>query len=176
MWLFRATGNESYLDILSSGNNGGVRSMFSWDDKFFGVQLLVSKNDNPWAAYKENVDMFVCSVMQKAGDTNVRMSPGGMLWFQPWGNTQYITSSMLVLSVYADYLEAAEATLECLGGNVGPKDLISFVTSLVDYILDANPKNLSYMVGFGSSYPVHRCTTRVRPSCQSSRTRSQLGA
>ncbi|CAL9763249.1 unnamed protein product [Musa acuminata subsp. burmannicoides] len=79
MWLFRATGNESYLDILSSGNNGGVRS------KFFGVQLLVSKNDNPWAAYKENVDMFVCSVMQKAGDTNVRMSPGGMLWFQPWG-------------------------------------------------------------------------------------------
>ncbi|XP_065012772.1 endoglucanase 13-like [Musa acuminata AAA Group] len=138
MWLFRATGNESCLDILSSGNNGGVRSMFSWDDKFFGVQLLVSKNDNPWAAYKENVDMFVCSVLQKARDTNVRMSPGGMLWFQPWGNTQYITSSMLVLSVYADYLEAAEATLECLGGNVGPKDLISFVTSLVDYILDAN--------------------------------------
>ncbi|WP_368670063.1 hypothetical protein [Chitinophaga sp. GbtcB8] len=43
MWLFRATGNETYLDILSSENNGGVHSMFSWDDKFFGVQLLVSK-------------------------------------------------------------------------------------------------------------------------------------
>ncbi|CAL9119688.1 unnamed protein product, partial [Musa textilis] len=122
MWLFRATGDETYLDVLSSGNNGGVQLLVS---KVSSLTYLTFKlpNDNPWAAYKENVDMFVCSVTQKAGDTSVRMSPGGMLWFQPWGNTQYITSSMLVLSVSADYLEAAGATLECPGGNAGPKDL-----------------------------------------------------
>lgn len=42
-WLHRATGEQAYLDIIGNGNNGGVRTMFSWDDKFFGAQLLVSK-------------------------------------------------------------------------------------------------------------------------------------
>ncbi|RWW07594.1 hypothetical protein GW17_00029022 [Ensete ventricosum] len=40
-----------------------------------------------------------------------------------------------------------------------PKDLISFVTSQVDYILGANPKNMSYI------YPVqvHQICPRRRP-------------
>ncbi|KAJ8476759.1 hypothetical protein OPV22_020486 [Ensete ventricosum] len=160
-WLHRATGEQTYLDILSSGNNGGVRSMFSWDDKYVGAQLLVAKlllegkvaNSGPWAAYKNNVDMFVCSVVQK-GNSNVQKSPGGILWFLPWANLQYVTSSMLVVSAYADYLSAAKATLSCPGGSVSPQDLISFANSQVDYILGANPRAMSYMVGFGTKYPV----------------------
>ena len=43
-WLHRATNDEIYLDYLgASTNTGGVRTAFSWDDKFLGAQLLVAK-------------------------------------------------------------------------------------------------------------------------------------
>ncbi|XP_072960101.1 endoglucanase 13-like [Typha angustifolia] len=160
-WLYHATNDQTYLDFLSAGNSGGVRSAFSWDDKFVGAQTLISKlvsegkvpNNGPWAQYKRNGEQFVCSVAQK-GSNNVKLSPGGMLWWQPWTNFQYTTSAMLVLVVHADQLAAAGGALQCPGGSVGPQDIISFVESQVDYILGANPKKMSYMVGFGPSYPV----------------------
>lgn len=42
-WLFHATNDQTYLNYIQKGNNGGVRSYFSWDDKFVGAQTLVSK-------------------------------------------------------------------------------------------------------------------------------------
>ncbi|XP_008792937.3 endoglucanase 15-like [Phoenix dactylifera] len=161
-WLYQATGDRAYLDFLGSAqNNGGVRSMFSWDDKFVGVQTLVSKlilegkvpNNGTWSQYKSNADQFMCNVVQK-GNSNVKMSPAGMLWWQPWANFQYTTSAMLVLAAHADHLASAKASLSCSGGSLASKDMISFVRSQVDYILGKNPKGLSYMVGFGSNYPV----------------------
>lgn len=43
-WLYRASGDQVYLDYLSkAGNTGGTRSSFDWDDKFVGAQTLVAK-------------------------------------------------------------------------------------------------------------------------------------
>ncbi|PKA62693.1 Endoglucanase 12 [Apostasia shenzhenica] len=160
-WLHRATGDGAYLDFLqNSGNIGGTRSMFSWDDKFVGAQLLVTKlilqKNVPlsgiWSQYKNSVDQFICSVIQK-GSNNVKMSPGGLLWFQPWNNYQYVTAAMLVVSTYAGDLAAAQASLQCPAGVVSPADLTTFVRTQVDYLLGANPKKMSYMVGFGTSSP-----------------------
>ncbi|KAG1339079.1 Endoglucanase 13 [Cocos nucifera] len=110
-------------------------------------------NNGTWSQYKSNADQFICNVVQK-GNNNVKMSPGGMLWWQPWNNFQYTTSAMLVLAAHADHLAIANAKLDCSGGSLASKDLISFVRSQVDYILGKNPKGLSYMVGFGSNYAV----------------------
>nr|XP_010920986.2 endoglucanase 15 [Elaeis guineensis] len=160
-WLYQATSDQTYLDFLGSAqDNGGVRSMFSWDDKFVGAQTLVSKlilegkvpNNGTWFQYKNNADQLMCNVVQK-GNSNVKMTPGGMLWWQPWNNFQYTTSAMLVLAAHADHLATAKANLDCSGGSLGSKDIISFVQSQVDYILGKNPKGLSYMVGFGTNYP-----------------------
>ncbi|KAJ4978211.1 hypothetical protein NE237_008991 [Protea cynaroides] len=160
-WLHQATGDQTYLDYLgSSGNSGGSRSMFSWDDKFLGVQVLVSKlvlekkaeDSGVWVQYKSEAEQFICSCVQK-GSNNVKMTPGGSLWWQPWNNLQYTTSALLALSVYSNYLSASQATIQCQGGIVTPTDLITFVQSQVDYILGSNPKGTSYMVGFGSNYP-----------------------
>ncbi|KAF9666376.1 hypothetical protein SADUNF_Sadunf16G0223100 [Salix dunnii] len=44
-WLHRATNDEIYVDSLgASTNTGGIRTAFSWDDKFLGAQLLVCRN------------------------------------------------------------------------------------------------------------------------------------
>ncbi|XP_043725398.1 endoglucanase 12-like [Telopea speciosissima] len=162
-WLHRATGDETYLNYLSSsGNTGGSRSMFSWDDKFLGVQVLVSKlvlegkvgNSGNWAQYKSEAEQFICSCVQK-GSNNFKKSPGGLLWWQPWNDLQYTTAAIFVLSAYSDYLSAThtDANIQCQGGPVTPTDLINFVQSQVDYILGSNPKGTSYMVGFESKYP-----------------------
>ena len=43
-WLHRATDEKTYLDFLGgSSNTGGTRTDFSWDDKYVGAQVLVSK-------------------------------------------------------------------------------------------------------------------------------------
>lgn len=43
-WLHRATDDKTYLDNLGqAGNTGGARTVFAWDDKFIGVQVLVAK-------------------------------------------------------------------------------------------------------------------------------------
>lgn len=44
-WLLRATNDKTYADYIhgQSSNSGGVRSMFSWDDKFVGANVLVAK-------------------------------------------------------------------------------------------------------------------------------------
>nr|DAD28043.1 TPA_asm: hypothetical protein HUJ06_029511 [Nelumbo nucifera] len=160
-WLHRNTNDHTYLDYLgSSGNTGGTRSMFSWDDKFVGAQVLVSKlvlegkvqNTGKWAEYRSEAEQFICNCVQK-GNNNVQRSPGGLLWWQPWNDLQYTTSAMFVATAYSEYLTAARATIQCQGGRVGPSDLISFVRSQANYILGSNPKGMSYMVGFGSSYP-----------------------
>lgn len=43
-WLFRATKDKKYLKYIRDfPNPGGVRSSFSWDDKFTGAQMLVAQ-------------------------------------------------------------------------------------------------------------------------------------
>ncbi|XP_062173735.1 endoglucanase 13-like [Alnus glutinosa] len=159
-WLHRATGDQTYLDFLGgTGNTGGTRSMFSWDDKFVGVQVLAAKlvlegkvgRSGRWKEYKWQAEQFICSCLKK-GNRNILKSPGGLLWFQPWSNLQYTATATFIAVVYSDYLTAKKASVQCLGGIVQPSELIAFAQSQVDYILGENPKKMSYMVGFGSKY------------------------
>ncbi|XP_068644183.1 endoglucanase 14-like [Aristolochia californica] len=160
-WLHHATGDKFYLDFLSSpGSSGGQQSEFSWDDKYAGVQTLVARlvldgkvpNSGVWAEYKNNIEQFICSCIQK-GNTNIKRTPAGLLWWYDQSSLQYVTSSMLLTTIYSDYLANASANLQCPRGTVQPSELISFARSQVDYILGANPLRLSYTVGYGRNYP-----------------------
>ncbi|OVA09799.1 Glycoside hydrolase [Macleaya cordata] len=152
-WLHRATGDKIYLDFLgSAGDTGGTRSMFSWDDKFLVLEGKV-ESAGTWAQYKSQAEQYICSCVQKAGSNNVKLTPGGLLWWQPWNGLQYVTTAMFVTAAYSDYLTAGKSSLHCQAGDVTPADLITFVRSQVDYILGSNPKSMSYMVGVGSNYP-----------------------
>ncbi|GAV69604.1 Glyco_hydro_9 domain-containing protein, partial [Cephalotus follicularis] len=160
-WLHRATGDQTYLSFLSgSGNTGGTRSEFSWDDKFVGAQVLIAKlvlegsesDSGAFAQYKSQAEQFICSCLQK-GNNNVEKTPGGLLWFMPFNNLQYTTTATFVSAVYANYLRTAKASIQCPDGVAQPSDLVALAKSQVDYILGSNPKGMSYMVGFGSSYP-----------------------
>ncbi|KAF8028670.1 hypothetical protein BT93_E1348 [Corymbia citriodora subsp. variegata] len=160
-WLHRATGDKMYLDFLSgAGDTGGGRTEFSWNDKYVGAQVLVAKlvlegkveNSGLWAQYKNQAEQFICNSLQK-GSGNFKKTPGGLLWFQPWNNLQYTSTAALIAAVYADYLAPKNASVQCPGGIASSSDLIALAQSQVDYILGANPKKTSYMVGYGSNFP-----------------------
>ncbi|KDO85376.1 hypothetical protein CISIN_1g043272mg, partial [Citrus sinensis] len=43
-WLHRATNDQTYLNYLvSTGKTGGTRSLFAWDDKYVGAQVLAGR-------------------------------------------------------------------------------------------------------------------------------------
>ncbi|KAL6124596.1 hypothetical protein ACLB2K_077108 [Fragaria x ananassa] len=161
-WLHRATDDQSYLDYLGqAGNTGGARTEFSWDDKFVGAQVLVAKlvlegkvpaNSGPWSQYKNQAEQFICSFIQK-GNSNVKKTPGGLLWFLPFNNLQYTATATLVATIYSEYLSPKHAPIQCSGGIVQSPALLDLARSQVDYILGSNPNGMSYMVGYGSKYP-----------------------
>ncbi|XP_073293109.1 endoglucanase 12-like [Primulina huaijiensis] len=160
-WLARATNDKQYLHFIDRPNiSGGTRSMFSWDDKYIGAQVLITKSVadrilpriRNFDQYKASAEQFICNCMQK-GNGNVQRTGHGLLWFQEWNNLQYVTSATFITTVYAELLAKTKDSIHCPRGNVWSSDLFSFTKSQVDYILGSNPKRLSYMVGFGNNYP-----------------------
>lgn len=83
-----------------------------------------------WAQYKSQAEEYICSCAQKSNQ-NTDKTAGGLLWFLPWNNNQYVATATFVMSVYSNYLSSKGASLQCSAGNVTPDDLTSLVRSQV---------------------------------------------
>ncbi|CAK9237545.1 unnamed protein product [Sphagnum troendelagicum] len=168
IWLYDATGDQSYLQYLinnaaSLGGTGNAMDQFSWDNKYAGVQLKATKllldgkssmaNTATLQAYQAKAEYFLCSALQKNSGSQIPKSPGGMFWIQPWNNMQYVATTAFLLTVAYDYYTNAGKTLSHCTSSVQNSELLAAATSQVDYILGSNPRGTSYLVGFGSSYP-----------------------
>ncbi|KAL9226703.1 hypothetical protein vseg_002483 [Gypsophila vaccaria] len=160
-WLYIATEEKSYKDYLNTFAAGGVRTMFSWDDKYVGAQILIAKliyegklpDEGIWRTHKFQAEQFLCNCIQK-GRNNVFKTKGGMLWFNEWNNLQYTISATFAVTVYAGYLTHTQNVLHCFHADaVKPAELLRFAKSQVDYILGDNPQNMSYMVGYWPNFP-----------------------
>ncbi|PIN26411.1 Cellulase [Handroanthus impetiginosus] len=168
-WLYRATNDEYYLkyvvdNCVSLGGTGWAVKEFSWDNKYAGIQILLTKIllDGAGGAYTSTLqqyqakaDYFTCACLQKNDGYNVAMTPGGLLYVREWNNLQYSASASFLLAVYSDYLAKAKGVVKCPDGQLQPQDLLNFAKSQADYILGKNPKSMSYVVGYGPNYSVH---------------------
>ncbi|KAH6797407.1 glycosyl hydrolase 9C1 [Perilla frutescens var. hirtella] len=168
-WLYRATNDEYYLkyvvdSCVSLGGTGWAVKEFSWDNKYAGVQILLSKVllDGAGGAYTSTLqqyqakaDYFTCACMQKNDGYNAPTTPGGLLYLHDWNNLQYPASAAFLIAAYSDYLAKAKGVVQCPQAQLQPQDLLNFAKSQADYILGKNPKSLSYLVGYGENYPVH---------------------
>ncbi|OAY37446.1 endoglucanase 5 [Manihot esculenta] len=168
-WLYRATDDEYYLKyvvdnaVYMSGTGWAVKE-FSWDNKYAGVQILLSKilldgrggaYTSTLKQYQAKADYFACACLKKNDGYNIQTTPGGLMYVREWNNLQYASAAAILLSIYSDYLSAAKAKLTCPDGQIPPQELLNFAKSQADYILGKNPKSMSYLVGYGPQYPVH---------------------
>ncbi|GJP44682.1 hypothetical protein CLOM_g4045 [Closterium sp. NIES-68] len=168
-WLYKATGNASYVNYLVT-KDGTLKasterlSEFSWDNKYGGVHVLMSKfllsGTNPagsstlLGSYKQGAEYYVCNNMPGHSAPRLPRTPAGHLYIPGRGvNNQYIVNMAFLCSVYADYLAGAGQTLTCGSTVFKPADIVAEVKAQVDYILGKNPLNMSYVVGFTANYP-----------------------
>ncbi|KAE8704337.1 Endoglucanase 11 [Hibiscus syriacus] len=161
LWLYKATDNEAYLSYaLDKANEfGGITwsmNEFSWDVKFSvggGRKAYEPASKLVLEQYGSKALYYLCACLKKSNASNVRRTPGGLLYVRQWNNMQYVSNSSFLLTVYTDHLRASNRRLLCDCGELGPEEVLAFTISQVDYILGANPKATSYLVRYGSRYP-----------------------
>lgn len=168
-WLCRATDDEYFLkyvvdNAVYMGGTGWAVKEFSWDNKYAGVQILLSQillegrggaYTSTLKQYQAKANYFACACLQKNDGYNIHKTPGGLMYVREWNNLQYASSAAFLLAVYSDSLSAANAKLTCPEGQIPPQALLDFARSQADYFLGKNPKSMSYLVGYGQQYPIH---------------------
>ncbi|OVA02110.1 Glycoside hydrolase [Macleaya cordata] len=159
-WLYKASGDNKYLSYVSN-NQGWSQAApeFSWDNKFAGAQALLAKEylrgKKNLAKFKSDADLFVCKLMPGSSSVQIRTTPGGLLYTRDSSNLQYVTSASMFLLAYSKTLKAGGISgVQCGSVKFSTSQIRSFAKTQVDYILGNNPKKMSYMVGFGTKYPL----------------------
>ncbi|CAH9077722.1 unnamed protein product [Cuscuta epithymum] len=158
-WLYKASGDQNYLKYVTN-NQGWSKSVseFSWDNKFAGAQTLLANEyfagNKNLEKYKNDAESFICALMPGSGSVQFKTTPGGLLFIRDSSNLQYATSATMVLSMYSGILDrSGGGGVKCASATFTSSQIKAFAKSQVDYILGNNPKKMSYMVGFGDSYP-----------------------
>ncbi|TXG59780.1 hypothetical protein EZV62_014353 [Acer yangbiense] len=172
-WLYLATGDRSYLRYVTDLNgqafaDWGNPTWFSWDDKRAGVHVLlsrinligvkdVSETENlELQMYRKTAETIMCGLLPDSPTATASRTKGGLIWIAPWNCLQHSVASAFLALLYSDYmLTSGTETLYCSGKLYKPDDLRDFSISQVEYVLGNNPMKLSYLVGYGSSYPLH---------------------
>ncbi|KAJ0237391.1 Endoglucanase 3 [Hirschfeldia incana] len=157
-WLHRATNNEYYINFIKSLGGGDQPDIFSWDNKYAGAYVLLSRravlnSDNNFEVYKQAAENFMCKILPNSPSSSTKYTQGGLMYKLPQSNLQYVTSITFLLTTYAKYMKSRKHTFNCGNSVIAPNALINLSKRQVDYILGVNPMKMSYMVGFGSSFP-----------------------
>lgn len=157
-WLHRATGDAAYLQKAESFVNttGGFGSegqsgllpykwTHDWDSKHYGVYVMLAEATGKAQyvqAIERNLDYWT------TGTTNgerVTYTPGGLAWLQQWGALRYAMNESFLALVYADIVTDP----------VKQQRYRDFATRQLHYALGDNPRNSSYLIGFGTNPPKH---------------------
>ncbi|GAB4861182.1 Beta-glucosidase cel3A [Ancistrocladus abbreviatus] len=157
-WLFRATRKVVYLNFLNSLGANDATDIFSWDDKFAGARVLLSRmalvnNDKNFEAFRQQAEDFMCRVLPHSPYSSTQYTPAGLIYKLSGSNLQYVASITFLLTTYAKYMTVARHTFTCGNVVITPKTIRVVARRQVNYILGDNPLKMSYMVGYGANYP-----------------------
>lgn len=139
-WLYQITGDSAYLkDAENYMKNGSGISKDEWTmcwDNMLSpatIQLYKLTNNSIYLdAIKHNLNYWY---------NTVKTTPGGLKYLNNWGVLRYSAAESMIALQYYD-----------LTGDKAAKD---FATSQINYILGDNPNHMSYMIGYGSKYPLY---------------------
>ncbi|WP_256758962.1 glycoside hydrolase family 9 protein [Cohnella sp. WQ 127256] len=155
-WLYLATNDNAYLTkaITASNNwgkegqstNWGYKWTHAWDDKHYGAQLLLARitNDPAFVTSTErNLDYWTSGI--SGTGERVTYTPGGLAWLDTWGSLRYSMNASFLAFVYSDWV--TDTTKK--------NKYRTFATNQALYALGDNPRNSSYVIGYGANSPQH---------------------
>jgi endoglucanase len=157
VWLYRATGEQAFLDKAESfvnttaagfgaeGQSGQLPYKWThdWDSKHYGTYLLLSRLTGK-AKYSEAIERNLAywTTGTPQGE-RVTYTPGGLAWLSQWGSLRYAMNESFLAMVYSkDVADAAKK-----------QAYRDFAMRQLNYALGQNPRNSSYLIGFGTNPP-----------------------
>ncbi|KAI3682107.1 hypothetical protein L2E82_50139 [Cichorium intybus] len=158
-WLYIATKRPIYLKFIQDESTTAIVTEFSWDLKFAGAQVLLSQlyweGQKEFQTFKQQADGFVCNILPESPYRQVFMTPGGLIHLRDGANSQYVTSTAFIFSVYSDLLARHKMEVTCGDKRFTSVQIMDFAKKQMDYLLGNNPVKRSMMVGFGKDPPLH---------------------
>lgn len=152
IWLHRATGEAAYLtkaeteyDRLGTEPQSSTRSYkwtLAWDNKQFGAYVLLA-NLTGKQKYVDDANRWLDYWTVGVNGEKVRTSPGGMAVLDTWGALRYAANTAFAALVYSD--RTTDATRKTRYHD--------FAVRQINYALGDNPRNSSYVIGFGNNSP-----------------------
>lgn len=152
IWLYRATGDHAYLakaeaeyDNLANEqqtNTKSYRWTIAWDDKSYGAYVLLAEltgKDRYFTDANRWLDYWTTGY----NGERVRYSPGGQAHLDTWGSLRYAANTAFVALVHSENVTDPDRRAR----------YHDFGVRQIDYTLGANPRNASYLVGFGQNPP-----------------------
>lgn len=138
-WLYKATGESSYLDKSKSylaQTSGDYKWAQCWDDVSYGTALLLAKETGE-QQYKDRIEKHLDYWL-----SGVAYTPKGLAWLDTWGALRYSTTTAFLAAVYADS-SACSSTKQ--------QKYHDFAKKQVDYALGSSGR--SYVIGYGENSP-----------------------
>ncbi|MBX6387357.1 MAG: glycoside hydrolase family 9 protein, partial [Microbispora sp.] len=152
IWLYRATGDSSYLAKAESyyanlsnepqSTTKSYRWTIAWDDKSYGCYALLAMLTGK-QQYIDDTNRWLDWWTVGVNGQRVNYSPGGEAVLDTWGSLRYAANTAFVALVYSDWL--TDATRKARYHD--------FAVRQINYALGDNPRKSSYVVGFGNNPP-----------------------
>lgn len=152
IWLYRATGDPAYLAKAEAEyanlaneqqtNTKSYRWTIAWDDKSYGAYVLLAEltgKDEYFTDANRWLDYWTTGY----NGQRVRYSPGGQAHLDTWGSLRYAANTAFVALVHSENVTDAERAAR----------YHDFGVRQINYTLGQNPRNASYLVGFGQNPP-----------------------
>jgi endoglucanase len=158
LWMYRATGDTFYLTKFREfypkmGSETGTGTPVytwsqGWNDKAYGTYALAAVLLGD-ATYHTDTQRYLDFWSKPTAQGGGVKTAGGLIVvdrFNGWGTTRYAANTAFIALYYADRLAATD-----------PKAATykQFGEKQINYILGDNPRNSSYMVGFGNNPPIN---------------------
>ncbi len=154
LWLYRATGEQAYLDKaetyfstfheaeFQANHPGGFNWTMAWDDKKYGSVVLLAALTGK-AKYKAYAEKWLDYWTVGFNGQKVAYSPGGQAHLDQWGSLRYSANTAYLALWYADNVRDNEGRYNAFG------------EAQINYALGDNPEGRSYVVGFGVNSPIN---------------------
>ena len=132
---YRSLAQDTYHQSIGGLNNGWTHN---WDDASYATAVLLAEDAEDAKALRDVRDWLDSWV---DGRNGVSMTDGGLRFISPWGSLRYAANTAMLAGVVADKL-------------IDPKGRYSdLARDSIDYILGDNPRQSSYVVGYGNNAP-----------------------
>ncbi|WP_194244397.1 glycoside hydrolase family 9 protein [Nonomuraea phyllanthi] len=152
IWLYRATDDASYLAKAEAGYDNlgnepqtttkSYKWTIAWDDKSYGAYVLLHKLTGK-QRYLDDANRWLDWWTVGVNGSKVAYSPGGQAVLDRWGSLRYAANTAFAALVHSDSI--TDATRKARYHD--------FAVRQINYALGDNPRNSSYMIGFGDNPP-----------------------